>query len=263
MNKFDLINTVLTSNLKADDKCLLIELIVRSDENWESYPGVKRLCKVRGIKHQKNFKGVQVYLPDYVSVTKRGRKNFYVLDVEAIAALEEPELIVKETPSTAGVNSPATADNTPSVADNSPSAAGANTTNNTSLDSSPDSSKNAAVPAAVEAREETEAKGEKGSSVDSPLPKNDSDSPLPSNENAAAGTADDEEEYEIELGTAIEEILNDCTWPEKARSFFLDPGFQNDKKKTQEERARWAAFYADDALTEQKKQEAKTFFARQ
>ncbi|MFD8067913.1 hypothetical protein [Streptomyces parvulus] len=248
MNKFDLINTVLTSNLKADDKCLLIELIVRSDESWESYPGVKRLCKVRGIKHQKNFKGVQVYLPDYVSVTKRGRKNFYVLDVEAIAALEEPELIVKETPSTAGVNSPATADNTPSVADNSPSAAGANTTNNTSLDSSPDSSNNAAVPAAQEAREETEAKEDKGSSVDSSLPVVTDASSLPSSENDAADTAEDwDEEFECDLGTEIEALLEGAEHPSEARVLFLDPEWK--PEKTGELRARWAAWMAEPALT--------------
>ncbi|WP_328496768.1 hypothetical protein OHS59_31720 [Streptomyces sp. NBC_00414] len=123
------------------------------------------------------------------------------------------------------------------------------------------SEKNAAVPAAIEAREETEAKEEKGSSVDSPLPSIDDASSLPLIENDAAGTADDDEEYEIELSPEIVGVLDGSTWPAKARSFFFDPDFQKDKK-TPEERARWAGFYADAELEKIEKERANAEFAQ-
>lgn len=115
MNKFDLMNVALVSALGAEDKALLIELILRSDENWESFPSVERLCKVRGIKHEKNFKGADYYLPNLVRVVKMGRKNHYFLNVDAILALDSQEVIIKHTPALEGVNTPAVADNTPAV----------------------------------------------------------------------------------------------------------------------------------------------------
>jgi len=62
MNKFVLMNRVLTSILKPEDKVLLVELILRSDDTGECYPSVERLCQVRGIRHEKNFRGAEVYL---------------------------------------------------------------------------------------------------------------------------------------------------------------------------------------------------------
>ncbi|MFF0808836.1 hypothetical protein [Streptomyces albogriseolus] len=252
MNKFDLINVVLTSNLKADDKCLLIELIVRSDENWESYPGVKRLCKVRGIKHQKNFKGVQAYIPEYVSITKRGRKNYYVLDVEAIAALEEPELVVKETPSLAA-NSPSVADNTPAVADDSPSVEGANTTTNTSRDSSTNSSENAALRAAEE-QGEVENKEEKeensNDSVDSSFATNTSNPGHSSLESEVVSSALVVEDISsaAALGAEAEEIeyvLSASEHEGEARRLFADPSHRIGMEGAL--RARWCVMDATPA----------------
>lgn len=133
MNKFDLINKVLMSDLQSEDKCLLIELIVRSDDQWQSRPSVERLCKVRGIKHEKNFKGADHYLPGLVTKVKKGRRNWYIINTPAVAGLSDATVVIKHTPSLAdtpaleGVNTPAVADNTPAVE-------GANTTKNTTVD---------------------------------------------------------------------------------------------------------------------------------
>lgn len=133
MNKFDAINKVLTSDLKPEDKCLLVELIVRADGDWVSWPSVERLCKVRGIKHEKNFKGADFYLPGLVTKSKRGRKNVYTVDIKAVEALSDGAVIIKHTPS---LHTPAVEGAyTPAVADNTPAVEGANTTSNTSLDS--------------------------------------------------------------------------------------------------------------------------------
>lgn len=138
MNKFDAINKVLTSDLQAQDKCLLIELIVRADEDWVSWPSVERLCKVRGIKHEKNFKGADFYLPGLVTKTKRGRKNTYTLNIKGIEELRDASIAIKHTPALEGVYTPAAPDNTPAQADNTPSAAGANTTYNTTRENTID-----------------------------------------------------------------------------------------------------------------------------
>lgn len=147
MNKFDLINKVLMSDLQAEDKCLLIELITRSDDNGKSWPSVQRLCKARGIRYTKNFKGADHYLPGLVTKTKQGRKNVYVINTPAVAGLSEVEVTIKHTPALEGVsavNTPSRPDNTPAVegsntpavADNTPSTEGANSTSNTTEDTS-------------------------------------------------------------------------------------------------------------------------------
>lgn len=140
MNKFKLINAVTISNLNGLDKPLMIELIMRSDDKGVCWPSVERLCKARGIKHEKNFKGADVYLPGLVTKTKRGRKNIYQLNVNAILALGSNEVTIKHTPATEGVFTPATADNTPALADNTPAAEGANSTYNITRDTPKESS---------------------------------------------------------------------------------------------------------------------------
>lgn len=140
MNKFDMMNVVQVSTLAAQDKSLLTELILRSDESGESFPSVQRLCMARGMKHEKNFKGADVYLEGLVTKVKRGRKNYYRLNETAILALESAQVVIKHTPSRAD-NTPATEDNTPALADNTPDDEGANSSMNTSRDSSEDSSR--------------------------------------------------------------------------------------------------------------------------
>lgn len=140
MNKFDLINKVLTSTLKADDKNLLIELIVRTDYerhgNWDCWPSVQRLAQVRGMRNERHFKGVDVYLPGLASKRKAGRKNVYTIAPAAIMALPTFEVTVKHTPAVAGVNTPAVEVDTPAVAANTPVVAGANSTHNNTRHSS-------------------------------------------------------------------------------------------------------------------------------
>jgi len=144
MNKFELMNTVLVSDLASGDKALLCELILRSDSEGKSWPSVERLCKVRGIKHEKNFKGAEVYLPGLVTKVKVGRKNHYFLNTPAIEGLSEMTVTIKHTPALEGVSptddinapaqegayTPAAADNTPARADNTPAVEGANSTSN-------------------------------------------------------------------------------------------------------------------------------------
>lgn len=133
MNKFDLINKVLMSDLQAENKCLLIELIVRADDQWVSWPSVERLCKVRGIKHEKNFKGADHYLPGLVTKTKKGRKNVYTINTPAVAGLSDAVVVIRHTPPLN--NTPAVEGSyTPAVADNTPAVEGANTTSNTTED---------------------------------------------------------------------------------------------------------------------------------
>jgi hypothetical protein len=151
MNKFDLMNKVLMSELSAPDKCLLNELILRADDNGECWPSVQRLCKARGIQHEKNFKGADHYLPGLVTKRKQGRKNVYVLDTPALEGLLEAEVAIKHTantPAPEGVsvdnNTPAVEANTPATegvytpatADNTPSQEGANSSIDTTRDSS-------------------------------------------------------------------------------------------------------------------------------
>lgn len=145
MNKFDAINKVLVSDLQAQDKCLLIELIMRSDDDGFSWPSVERLCKARGIKHEKNFKGADTYLPGIVTKVKKGRKNTYTLNPAAIDALAAKEVTIKhtpalDTPAAEGVNTPAAPDNTPARAENTPAVEGANSSKNNTKDSSEESS---------------------------------------------------------------------------------------------------------------------------
>jgi hypothetical protein len=145
VNKFELMNTVLLSELKSEDKNLLLELLMRANDQGECFPSVERLCKARGIKHEKNFKGADKYLPGLVTKTKRGRKNFYVINTPAVAGLSEFKVNIKHTntPAAEGVNTPAVADDTPAVADNTPAVEGANSSSNNSVDNSSDSSSTA------------------------------------------------------------------------------------------------------------------------
>lgn len=139
-NKYELMSKVNVSNLSKEAKLLLNELIIRwNKETGQCNPGVERLCKVIGMKNEKNFKGVEHYLPGLVTSKKVGRKNFYTLNLEAIAALDEASVSIKHTntpavegvytPSVEGVLSP----DTPAVADNTPAVEGANSKDNTKV----------------------------------------------------------------------------------------------------------------------------------
>lgn len=150
MKKLELMNKVLTSTLNADDKALLSELLLRADDQLECFPSVERLCQVRGMKHEKNFKGVEHYLPGLVTKQKRGRRNFYTLNGKAIAALPQFKVSIKHTPALGGVNTPAVADDTPAVAENSPAVEGANSTKNNTKDSSIESTRAPVVPPVAE-----------------------------------------------------------------------------------------------------------------
>lgn len=138
INKFRAINIVTISELNAPDKALLIELIMRSDDDGTSFPSVQRLAMARGIKHEKNFKGADYYLPGIVTKTKVGRRNRYTLNSEAIEALERAHVIIKHTPAPQGVLAPAGAANAPSGTADSPHLGGANSSKNTSENSSID-----------------------------------------------------------------------------------------------------------------------------
>ena len=146
MNKFDLINATTVSDLSAQDKSLLIELIMRADDAGVCWPSVQRLCMARGIKHEKNFKGADVYLAGLVTKSKRGRKNTYHLNPEAILALGRQEVVIKHTPAATGSNTPAATVAVPAPADNSPDAEGANSTSNNTTNISKNITREAAPP---------------------------------------------------------------------------------------------------------------------
>ncbi len=138
MNKFDLINKVLVSDLDAKDKPLLIELIMRADDEWKCWPSIERLCKARGIKHERNFKGVDVYLPGLVTKVKRGRSYTYHINTSAVAELLDAEVTIKHTPplSTSTPDTSAVEEvNTSAVAVNTSAVEGANSTYNNTSDS--------------------------------------------------------------------------------------------------------------------------------
>jgi hypothetical protein len=144
-NKFDVLNKVVSSNLGAENKCLLFELVLRSDGNWYSFPSVQRLARARGMKHEKNFKGADFYLPGLVTTSRKGRKNGYTLNVEAIMALDDLDVTIKHTPAPGapaetGSHTPAQADDAPDGADDVPADGGANSSENTSKNNSVDSS---------------------------------------------------------------------------------------------------------------------------
>lgn len=173
-NKFDAINVTLLSKLAAVDKALLIELIMRCDEDWYCYPSVQRLCQVRGIKHEKNFKGAEALLPGLVKTSKRGRGKGYTLSIEAIMALEPAEVILKHTPATTGKaparegeNTPSVADDAPSVAENDPSEQGAYNTRDTTRENTSDSTRENTQ---VDAKASTLATSLTEDSLYSPLP---------------------------------------------------------------------------------------------
>lgn len=140
MNKFDWFNRVTIADLKKEQKLLLVEMILRMDESGQSHPSAVRLCKVLGIAHAKNFKGVEHYLPGVFTLVKRGRKNFYVLNTPALEGLltEAKVNTSHNTPAVEGVNTPAVADNTPAAAEDSPAVEGSNTSLDTSKNNTSD-----------------------------------------------------------------------------------------------------------------------------
>lgn len=179
MNKFELMNKVTISTLAPGDKVLLIELLLRwNTATGQLNPSVERLCKARGIKHEKNFKGVETYLNGLVTKEKRGRKNYYQLNIEAIACLEELQVTIKHTPALEGVsrteggddiNTPAVEGvytpalegaNTPAAADNTPAVEGANSSIDNTVDSSIDTSRTAGADAPSLNSRDNEEQGE-------------------------------------------------------------------------------------------------------
>lgn len=105
---------------------------------------------------------------------------------------------------------------------------------------------NAPVPGASEEKNPSRAKVDEGSSSDSSLPVTGDASSLPSNENASADTAEDDEEYEIDLGPVIDALLDGAKHPSEARALYLDPNWE--PKKFGDMRARWAGFMAEPVL---------------
>lgn len=154
-NKFDANNKVLLSVMKPEDKALLIELLMRCDADWFCYPSVQRLCQARGIKHEKNFKGAEAYLPGLVRSEKQGRKKVYYVDIEAIMRLADAEVVIKHTPRVAAVapaqpaDVPVTAEHAPGTAENVPCEEGAysslDTTEKSTRDTSRDSTEDGSV----------------------------------------------------------------------------------------------------------------------
>jgi hypothetical protein len=124
-DKMRLMHKVWYSDLNATQKALLTYLISKADAKGVAWPTVATLCKVAGIKHEKNFK-VDKHLEGFVTVQKRrtkdGIQNEYLLSTPAIEGLPEAEVVLKNTerrgttPSSAGVTTPSTAVTTPSDA---------------------------------------------------------------------------------------------------------------------------------------------------
>lgn len=143
-NKFDLLHKVLNSNLSVANKPLLISLILLADDDsGVAWPSVERLCRARGIQHEKNFRGVENYLPGLVTVTRRGRGgNHYRLNIAAIESLTPQDVHLKHTvwpiPAVAP-NDPAPADTVPAHAAELPSHEGANSTRHNTRNSREDS----------------------------------------------------------------------------------------------------------------------------
>lgn len=138
MNKFDLINKVLVSDLDVKEKPLLVELIMRADDEWKCWPSIERLCKARGIKHERNFKGVDVYLPGLVTKVKRGRSYTYHINTSAVAELSDAAVTIKHTPAlgTSETDTSAREEvNTSAVAADTSAVEGANSTYNNTVDS--------------------------------------------------------------------------------------------------------------------------------
>jgi hypothetical protein len=108
------------------------------------------------MKHEKNFEGVEAYLPGLVSVTKRGRRgNHYVLNVPAIKALPQQAVKLKHTPPPGSPLAgevpavaalvPALPDNLPADADRDPAAEGANSTRDTKNNTNKDRTREAST----------------------------------------------------------------------------------------------------------------------
>lgn len=144
--KFNLLQTVLLSTLSPENKTLLCTLVILHNEGYGyAFPSVEWLCKARGVSHERNFKGVANYLPGLVSVGKRGRRNTYTLDFQAIEALPQNVVTLKHTPSlqekptgsapARAAITPADAADTPSAAAINPATEGANSLRDTEEDS--------------------------------------------------------------------------------------------------------------------------------
>lgn len=126
MDKYTLLQTILSSNLSPQNKTLLCTLVIYHNEEYGyAFPSVEWLCKVRGMSHERNFKGVANYLPGLVTVGKRGRRNTYTLDFQAIKALPQNVVTLKHTPplqAKATGSAPAREEITPADAADAPSA---------------------------------------------------------------------------------------------------------------------------------------------
>ena len=228
MNKFELINTVLQSTLKAEDKCLLIELIVRADENGECWPSVERLCKVRGIRHEKNFKGADYYLPGLVTKRKRGRKNIYTINTPAVEGLSAATVSIKHTntPAVEGSYTPAVADNTPAVEGlNSPAVEGANSTVDTSKETTEDNTLSASAPVDISLNVDSPDSSLKEDTPRSSLI-DTTDAHTPATEGLFS------ESHQRELNDSLDAIASDRQWEpeftEQVRHLILDPTFNTE-----------------------------------
>jgi hypothetical protein len=111
-NKFELMHVVWNSDLKAAQKNLLNYLLALADANGECFPNTDQVAKVCGVKNQRRLTPVVDQLPGLVSVNKKGRKNYYKVDLAAVMALEEKQVVLKVTPPT-GANTPPVGANTP------------------------------------------------------------------------------------------------------------------------------------------------------
>jgi len=160
INKYHLINKVLTADLKPILGKMLVEFIMRADENGFSHVGAERLCQVRGIKHTKNFPWDELHALSDVLTIKKGKsltaaeveqieatgktvygdKNYFWIKPQAILALSDAQVVksVKpkaserikaKTPANAGSKTPASAEPTTlQVQTKTPANAGCNST---------------------------------------------------------------------------------------------------------------------------------------
>ena len=159
MKKLELMNKVMVSDLRPEDKCLLVELLLRSDEDGYSFPSVERLCKVRGIKHAKNFKGADHYLPGLVTKVRKGRRNGYTIDMPAVEGLFEASVVTyrgswrerqgNDAPSAEGLQTPVTADLAPVEEEEDPGGEGVDTTQDNTSVSTRESTRTVATADAV------------------------------------------------------------------------------------------------------------------
>lgn len=187
MNKFDLINKAQTANLKPVLGKMLVEFILRADDNGFSHVGVARLCRVRGIKHTKNFPWHELHGLSSLLLIKQGKdltaeevaqiesagkavyrdKNYFWIQPDAIMALDEFAVTVsakpkkrdrdtgvdcEDSPASAGYDYPADAEQTTlQVQNDYPVSAGCNSTREYYKDSSTRETTNSAASASQSA----------------------------------------------------------------------------------------------------------------